>query len=167
MARGGTYLPTRPKGEIRNLKPIFRYLKPYRLQLFFATVALIFTSGSVLGLGSGLRYLIDEGIAKGNSALLGKALVVLAGVTILLAVMTYVRFYFISFVGERVIADIRSDVFRHLVGLHIGFFEVTRIGEIVSRTDIAAQECVDHLLLEALAGNARDNITAILLRVAA
>jgi ATP-binding cassette, subfamily B, bacterial len=84
-------------------------------------------------MGSGLRYLIDEGLSKGNAALLDKAFFILIGVTLLLALATYVRFYLVSWIGERTVADIRNDVYRHLIGLHIGFFEMTRTGELLSR----------------------------------
>jgi ATP-binding cassette subfamily B protein len=133
MARGTATLPTRPKGEIKRLKSMLRYLRPYRLQIFGATIALMFTSSAVLGMGSGLRYLVDEGISKGNARLLDNAFWLLLAVTILLALASYARFYFVSWIGERAVADIRNDVYRHLVGMHIGFFEETRTGELLSR----------------------------------
>jgi len=131
--RGSASLPNRPKGEIKRLAPMLRYLRPYRLQIFGAAIALIFTSSSVLGMGAGLRYLVDEGISKGNSRLLDHAFGILAAVTLLLAVASYARFYFVSWIGEKVIADIRNDVYRHLIAMHIGFFEGTRTGELLSR----------------------------------
>jgi ATP-binding cassette, subfamily B, bacterial len=124
---------TPAKGEVRHLRPLLRYLRPYRLHVLGATVALIFTSSSVLAMGWGLRYLVDEGLSKGNAALLDKAFWILIGVTALLALASYARFFLVSWIGERVIADIRNDVYRHLIGLHIGFFEMTRIGELLSR----------------------------------
>lgn len=126
-------LQPRLKGEVRNLKSLVGYLRPYRLHIALASVAIIFTSSAVLGMGSGLRYLIDEGLAKNNPALLDQAFGLLIGVTLLLAAATYVRFYLVSWIGEHVVADIRNDVYRHLIGLHIGFFETTRTGELLSR----------------------------------
>jgi ATP-binding cassette subfamily B protein len=118
---------------IKNLYPLFRYLRPYRWKVALATVALVFTSSSVLGMGAGLRYLVDEGIGKGDTQLLDKAFVILIGVTLLLSVASYLRFYLVSWVGERVVADIRNDIYRHLVGMHIGFFETARTGDLLSR----------------------------------
>jgi ATP-binding cassette, subfamily B, bacterial len=125
--------PVPAKGEIRHLRPILRYLKPYRMQVAGASLAILITSSSVLGMGSGLRYLIDEGLSKGNERLLDKAFWLLIGVTLLLAVASYARFFLVSYVGERVVADIRNAVYRHLIGMHIGFFETTRTGELLSR----------------------------------
>ena len=133
MSRSTAAFPARPKGEIKNLKPLLPYLRPYRLHIFGASVALIFTSSAVLGMGGGLRYLIDQGLGKHNMALLDQAFWILMVVTLLLAVATYARFYLVSSVGEKFVADIRKDVYRRLMAMHIGFFEVTRTGELLSR----------------------------------
>lgn len=126
-------LPQRPKGDIRNLWPMLMYLKPYRLQIFGAAVALIFTSSAVLGMGAGLRYLIDEGIAKGNAHLLDRGFGILLLVVALLALASYARFFLVSWIGERMVADIRQDMYRRIMAMHIGFFEVTKTGELLSR----------------------------------
>jgi len=133
MAYGIAALPLRPKGDIKRLKPMLRYLRPYRWQIAGAAVALIFTSSAVLAMGGALRYMVDEGIGKGNAHLLDHAFALLIAVTLLLAVASYARFYFVSWIGEKVVADIRNDVYRHLVAMHIGFFETTRTGELLSR----------------------------------
>lgn len=112
---------------------MLRYLKPYRLRMFYASIAILFTSSSVLGMGWGLKYLIDEGLSKGNAALLDRAFIILIGVVLLLALASYTRFYLVSWIGERVVADIRNDIYKKLIGMHIGFFEVTRTGELLSR----------------------------------
>lgn len=112
---------------------MLRYLRPYKSQLAGAVVALVFTSSAVLGMGGGLRYLVDEGLTKNNLALLDQAFALLLGVIVLLAMATYARFFLISWVGERVVADIRNDVYRHMLAMHIGFFETMRTGELLSR----------------------------------
>jgi len=131
MAR--TISSTRPKAEIGKLKSLTHYLRPYRWHIVGAGIALIFTSSAVLGMGGGLRYLIDQGLSKGDAHMLDRAFWLLMGVTFLLAAASYARFFLVSYIGERVVADIRNDVYRHLVGLHIGFFETTRTGELLSR----------------------------------
>lgn len=124
----------RPKTkELGNLRMLAGYLRPYRWPLAGAMLALIFTSSAVLGMGAGLRYLVDEGLGKGDPQLLDRAFVVMLGVVVLLAIATFFRFALITWVGERVIADIRRDVFRHVIQMHLGFFETTRTGEILSR----------------------------------
>ena len=126
-------LPERAKGEVRNLAPMLRYLRPYRLSVVAAFITMCFTSVAVLGMGQGLKHLIDEGLSKGDTRLLDQSFMILVGVTLLLAAASYSRFYLVTWIGERVVADIRRDVFSHVMRMHIGFFETTRIGEILSR----------------------------------
>lgn len=119
--------------DIKILTGLFAYLRPYKWGLAGALVALVVAAGTVLSIGQGLRFLVDDGFGSGNAALLDQALLVLLGAVVLLAVATYARFYLISWVGERVVADIRKRVFDHVIGLDPGFFEVTRTGEVLSR----------------------------------
>lgn len=112
---------------------MLRYLRPYKKQVTGAAIALVFTSSSVLAMGAGLRHLVDEGLTKNNLPLLNQAFAILMGVILLLAVATYARFYLISWVGEKVVADIRNDIYGHMLRMHIGFFETMRTGELLSR----------------------------------
>ena len=95
--------------------------------------ALIVAAGTVLAIGIGLRRLVDDGIRAGDSALLDQALVVLLGVIALMAAASYGRFFLVSWIGERVVADIRRAVYNHIISLSPAFFETTRTGEILSR----------------------------------
>ena len=88
---------------------------PYRKQAIGAIVALVFTSSGVLGMGTALRYLIDQGIAKGDQQLLSQGYLILLGVVVALAIGTYTRYLLVSMVGERVVADIRRDVFAKVI----------------------------------------------------
>ena len=121
------------RGELSHLVELWRFVRVYRAQMLGALVALTVAAGTVLGLGFGLRRLVDEGFASGNAALLDEAVVVLIGVILLLAAASYTRFYLVSWIGERVVADIRSAVYRHLIGLSPAYYEVTRAGEVMSR----------------------------------
>lgn len=94
---------------------------------------MIVTAGVTLSIGQGIRLLIDSGFGTGSEALLYRSLVVFAGLVVLLTLGTFVRFYFVSWVGERVSADLRSAVYNHLVGLHPAFFEENAATEIQSR----------------------------------
>jgi ATP-binding cassette subfamily B protein len=87
----------------------------------------------VLSLGIGLRYLIDGGFSAGRPEALDHAIEAVAVVIVVLAVATFLRSYLVTWLGERVVADIRQDVYRHVVHLSPGFFETTRTGEVVSR----------------------------------
>ena len=134
MARLRDSIPDRPANkDIRQLARILGFLSPYRRQVAIAMVALVVAAGCVLVLGQGLRRVIDGGFASGDAALLDAALFALLGVIVVMAIATYTRFYFVSWIGERVSADIRRAVFGHLLDLSPGFFEVTRTGEVISR----------------------------------
>mgnify|MGYP001165022415 FL=1 len=119
--------------DFKVLKGLAKYLLPYKWGLVGALIALIIAASTVLSIGQGLRFLVDDGFGKTDVALLDTALLVLLGVVVLLAIATYARFYLISWVGERVVADIRKKVFDHVIMLDPGFFEITRTGEVLSR----------------------------------
>jgi ATP-binding cassette subfamily B protein len=123
----------RQKGEIKSLSSLLHYLKPYWLGLVGVALALLVTSSSVLSIGKGLGFLIDRGLGSGDTTQLNQALFILLGLAVALAIGTYVRFYLITYVGERVVADIRRDVYAHIISLSPEFFESTKTGEILSR----------------------------------
>ena len=134
MARLKDSIPDRPASrDIRQLARVLGFLAPYLRQVAIALVALVVAAGCVLVLGQGLRRVIDGGFSSGDAALLDSALVALLAVIVTMAIATYTRFYYVSWIGERVTADIRRAVFGHLLDLSPGFFEVTRTGEVISR----------------------------------
>src|SRR5690349_19578234 len=98
----------RPRGRsLRSLLPLLRFLRPYQLQLAGATVALIISSATVLLLGQGVRRLVDQGLSAANTGLLDRTAALLMAIVTLLAVSTYSRFSLVSWIGERVVADLR------------------------------------------------------------
>ncbi|MEX2296577.1 MAG: ABC transporter transmembrane domain-containing protein [Dongiaceae bacterium] len=121
---------TRDLGQLRLL---LHFLKPYRRQLAGALLALTIAAVTVLALGQGLRDLVDHGFAAGNPRELDRAVIVLFGVTVLLAVSTFARYYLVTWVGERVVNDLRRAVFDRVIRLSPAFFEMTRTGEVLSR----------------------------------
>jgi len=96
-------------------------------------VALVITAGITLALGQGLRILVDQGLATQSPAMLTKAVGLFFVLVIGLAIGSFARFYLVSWIGERVVADIRKRVFNHLIDLHPGFYERNRSLEIQSR----------------------------------
>ena len=120
------------------------YLRPYWREALIAGFALIVAAGSVLGIGQGLRLVIDEGFAEGAQAALDQALLVTAAVVLVLAAASALRFYWVMWIGERVAADLRRDVFSHLLDLEPGFYLRNGVGEIQSRmtTDTALLQSV-------------------------
>lgn len=134
MARHVGNQPDRPTSrEIRHLADLLFFIKPYRWHVLGGTLALLVTASTVLALGNGMRYLIDRGFGLGDPQILDQTLGALFAVTVVLAIATYTRFYFVTWIGERVVADIRKAVFNHIINLSPGFFEVTRTGEVISR----------------------------------
>jgi ATP-binding cassette subfamily B protein len=120
----------------RGLRPLLRlvpYLSRYRRQIVGAVVALVVAAGTVLALGQGLQLLIDRGFRQGEAAFLDQALLVLLGVVVVLAISSFARYYLVSWIGERVVADLRQDVYGRVIALEPGFFETTRTAEIVTR----------------------------------
>jgi len=122
-----------PKGNISSLSYLWRYIRPYRRQTLYASIALLFTSTGVLGMGKALGYLVDEGIAKGNAHLLSQGYLVMLGVVVAMAIGTYTRYSLVSWIGERVVADIRRDIFAKVVSMNTAYFESTRAGDLLSR----------------------------------
>jgi len=119
--------------QLANLKPAFAFLRPYVPQVVFASIALVLTAGVTLSIGQGMRLVIDQGLAEGSSIALGRTIALFAVLMLLLTAGTFMRFYFVSWVGERVSADIRRAVFDHIIRLHPGFFEQNMPTEIQSR----------------------------------
>jgi ATP-binding cassette subfamily B protein len=120
-------------GKLPILMVLAQFLKPYRTQILIFLIALICTAAVTLSIGQGLRLVIDQGFAQQSQQHLNTAILFIVGASVLMAIGTYIRFYLISWLGERVSADIRTAVFNHIVGLHPAFFETNRSGDIMSR----------------------------------
>jgi ATP-binding cassette subfamily B protein len=122
-----------PKGDIHHLARLGRFLLPYRLRVVVALVALVVAASCVLALGQGLRKVVDAGFGSGDPHLLNAALAAIVAVSVILACATWVRFYLMMSVGERIVADLRNAVFGHVLTLTPSFFDSARTGEIASR----------------------------------
>ena len=112
---------------------IGRFLWPYRIRIALAVAALLVGVGCVLALGRGLQHVVDRGFGSGDPRLLDQALAAMIAVVAVYAAATWVRFYFMMSVGERVVTDLRRAVFDHILALEPAFFEKERTGEVVSR----------------------------------
>ena len=109
------------------------FLKPYKKQIAIALVALVFTAGLTLGLVQYVRIIVDSGFVEGSTEALNTAVLGFFLIAIFQAVGTFARFYWVSWLGERVTADIRMAVYSHIIHLHPGYFEDNLSGEIQSR----------------------------------
>lgn len=119
--------------DIKVLKSILGFLKPYRWQVLAALLALTFTAGVTLSMGQGIRLLVDQGFGEGAATGLDRAILIFMAMVLMLAAGTFARFYLVSWIGERVSADLRRAVYNHVIQLHPGFFETNLSGEIQSR----------------------------------
>jgi ATP-binding cassette subfamily B protein len=126
-------LVSQPLRSFAGLRRILAFMRPYRLRLVGAMLSLMIAAGTVLALGQGLRRLVDDGFRSSDAALLDRAVMVLIAVVVLLAASTFLRFYLISWIGERVVADLRRAVFDRVIALSPAYFETRRTGEILSR----------------------------------
>lgn len=109
------------------------YLSPYRLRVTGAVVALLIAAGSWLLLGQGVRYAVDSGFMANNPDTLNFAVAGVLAICLVASLATYCRFYLMTWLGERVSADIRQHVFSHLLTLAPDFYSTTRTGEVISR----------------------------------
>ena len=125
--------PNPDVSAISSLRKAFVFIKPYKKQMTLATIALIFTAGVTLALVQFVRVIVDVGFVAGSSQSLGLAIVGFLIVAFVQALGTFARFYWVSWLGERVTADIRTAVFSHLMTLHPGYYEENLSGEIQSR----------------------------------
>ncbi|MBU0601311.1 MAG: ATP-binding cassette domain-containing protein [Gammaproteobacteria bacterium] len=112
---------------------MFELVKPHRSRLLLAATGLVLAASAALALGQGLRSVIDQGFAAGDPQWLDRALAATLALVVLLAGATWLRFYNVSWLGERVAADLRTRVYSHLLSLPPSFFEAGRTGEVISR----------------------------------
>ncbi|WP_430397877.1 ABC transporter transmembrane domain-containing protein [Ferrovibrio sp.] len=133
-----------PRAPLKPLTLLLGFLKPYRWVAVLAGIALVVAALAVLGIGQAIRRVIDVGFGAGmpsaahpggagDGQFLDLYFGALFGVVAVLAVATYARFYCVTWLGERIVADIRQAVFSHVLKLSPAFFETTRTGEVLSR----------------------------------
>jgi len=137
----------RPKGRsLRPLAALLPYLGRYRGMLALAIGALLVASGLMLALPIAGRYVIDHGFTSGDSGTINLYFVGFGGLIVLFCGFASARYYLLSWVGERVVADVRDAVYGHVIRMDPTFFEVTRTGEVLSRLT------ADTTLIQSIAG---------------
>ncbi len=124
------------------------YVRNYRWRVTGALVALVTAVVLILGIGQGLRGLVDKGVASGDGGHLNAAALSMFGIVAAFAFVTSTRFYLVTWLGERVAADLRRDLFQRVLGLSQAYFEQARTGDILSRLT------ADIAVLQALVGSA-------------
>jgi len=134
-------IPTanRPKGRsIKNLRMVWGFALRYPGHIAVAALALLVAAGATVSIPWGFRLIIDKGFGPGagNSHDLAPWFELLIGVVAIMALATATRYFFVSWLGERTVADIRLAVHRNLLRLSPGFFEENRPAEITSRITV-------------------------------
>ena len=119
--------------SLRPLLSLKGYLLRHKGMLAAAFIALLVSAGATLAVPLAVRRMIDLGFSGIEPDLIDKYFLTLVGIGIVLALASAARFYAVNWLGERVVADIRRDVFRHLTGLSPAFYEVSHSGEVMSR----------------------------------
>ena len=141
--------------NLGNLAMIWRYAIRYPLPIAMAALALLIAAGATLAIPDGFRRVIDKGFSAAGGDV-SRQFYYLLGIVIVLALATAVRFYFVSWLGERVVADVRSAVQRNLLRLEPRFFEENRPSEIASR--MTADTSVIELVVGATVSVALRNV---------
>lgn len=140
-------MPAAKPQHLKSLSPLLTFIRPYKLMVILALAALLLTASVSLALGQGVRLLVDNGFIAGSQAQLNEASLFIVLLITLLAFGTFSRFYLMSWLGERVCADLRKAVFNQLVQLHPSYFEENQSGEIMSRLT------TDTTLLQSIIGS--------------
>ncbi len=133
--------------NVRVFTELLAFLRPYYVVLAAALVALVTAAGAVLGFGVVLQRVVDQGLSSGSGNALNQALTLFLAVVIVMAASVAARIYLVTWIGERVVADIRKAVFAKVLELEPAFFEVTRTGEVITRLT------TDTSLLQAVVGS--------------
>ena len=127
-------LADRPKAtSLKPIRQVVPFLKPYTSRLLLALACLIVAAAAALGMPVSIRYAIDYGFSTTDPATINHYFLALLALSLVYALFSALRYYFVMWIGERVVADIRATVFRHVVNMSPEFFEVTRTGEVLSR----------------------------------
>jgi len=127
-------LELRPKGSsLKPLRAIVPFMRPYKGTLTIAIIVLLMASAVTGSLPIAARYLIDSGITSGDTAKIDFYFKLVIGVILLISLLAAARLYLITWLGERVVADIREKVYSHVIRQDPTFFEVTQTGEVLSR----------------------------------
>lgn len=137
----------RPKSKsLRPLRALLPFLAPHRWLMAGALAALTVAAAAMLTLPLALRQLVDHGLAASNSTVINRYFAGFLAAAVAFGVFAALRFYLVTWLGERVVADLREAVYRRVVRMDLTFFEVTRTGEVLSRLT------ADTTLVQAISG---------------
>ncbi|VAW90181.1 Efflux ABC transporter, permease/ATP-binding protein [hydrothermal vent metagenome] len=122
-----------PSKKLRPLQLLAPFLRPYRTVIILAFIALTLAASATLAVPFAVRFMIDQGFSKSEVTVIDQFFWALFAIAAVLALATAIRHYLVSWLGERVVADVRKAVYAHVMGMSPSFFETTRTGEVLSR----------------------------------
>jgi len=123
----------RSRQALGPLKMLAPYVARYRAHVVLALIALLLAAGATLAVPQAVRRMIDFGFDADNTRMVNQYFGMLIVVVLVLAAASAARYYFVTWVGERIVADVRADVFARVVALSADFFDTARSGEVISR----------------------------------
>ncbi len=135
-----------PAKSLNPLRALLPFLRPYRGMMVAALLALLVASAAMLALPVAIRQLIDHGLATRDSGTINLYFIGFLASAVAFGVFAALRFYLVTWVGERVVADLRTAIYRRVVRMDPLFFETTRVGEVLSRLT------TDTTLVQAISG---------------
>ncbi len=122
-----------PEGDVKEIRLLWTYLSPYKKVILGAFIALVTASLATLAVPQALRRIIDEGFNNVSTDLIDQYFLALGAVAIVLGFATFSRYFLVTWLGEKVVTDIRKAVFNQIISLNPTFFEQNRSGDILSR----------------------------------
>ncbi len=133
MSDTATAMDRKPRTSLKALLPLLPYASRHRLWILAALTALVVASAATLSVPVAVRRMIDHGFSEGEAGVITEYFVAMLGVVAVLAVASGTRYFLVMSLGERVVADLRTDVFAHLTRLDAAFYDTAKSGELVSR----------------------------------
>ncbi|EIL98391.1 ATP-binding cassette domain-containing protein [Rhodanobacter denitrificans] len=124
---------SRPAHRIGALRELWPFLKPHRALALGWLLFLALSSGASLVLPLAFRHIIDQGFGHSSNTVINQTFVALFGVALVLAFATAARYFCITLLSERALASLRQTLYAHVIRLDVGFFEKSRVGELLSR----------------------------------
>ncbi|MDW2981564.1 ABC transporter transmembrane domain-containing protein [Rhodanobacter sp. KK11] len=124
---------SRPVHRLGALRELWPFLKPHRALALGWLLFLALSSGASLALPMAFRHIIDQGFGHSSPAVINQTFIVLFGVALVLAFATAARYFCITLLSERALAALRQTLYAHVIRLDVGFFEKSRVGELLSR----------------------------------
>ena len=128
-------MPTTQTGRQKgsSLFQLIGFFKPYKFRLLIAIFVLIIAAAAALALPIAIKLIIDQGYLLQQPEMLNRYFILLLAIVAVMAVFSAIRYYLVMWLGERIVADIRSKLYQHILKMEPAFFETTRTGEVLSR----------------------------------